>query len=131
MNRVIKFRAWDEDTKRMGEIKRLELGSPKIAMYSYFHRDGEYDTEEVALSLLVLMQFTGLTDKNGIREMYEDDIVNFFDPERGAHFSGGRIVYDSGAFCVSSYRGRLIPLFKVPQIEVIGNIYQHPHLLSV
>lgn len=62
MNREIKFRAWDEVSEKMlnwNEFLDTNMKNTFIASES---------TE------LILMQYTGLHDKNG-KEIYEGDIV--------------------------------------------------------
>ena len=63
--REIKFRAWDITGKEMEELISLDLGSkPRARTVKGFLCDGEF----------VLMQYTGLKDKNG-KEIYEGDII--------------------------------------------------------
>lgn len=64
----------------------------------------------------VLMQFTGLLDKNG-KEIYEGDIL------RGL----GKVYFHQGKFCVE-YGEEWGWISK--NAEIIGNIYENPELLT-
>lgn len=87
---------------------------------------------------VVLMQFTGLKDKTG-KEIYDGDILRrtyrFIDPptkrsERREEVSA--VVYDERdarfmqQLSLGSFRG----FFQGEEYEVIGNIHEHPQLLS-
>lgn len=71
MNREIKFRAWDEVSEKMlnwNDFLDTNMKNTFIAPES---------------TGLILMQYTGLHDKNG-KEIYEGDIVKYRD-SRGQH----------------------------------------------
>jgi len=124
MNRVIKFRAWHEEDRRMVPVETLHM-----------------DNEGVLKSQIIysgpVMQFTDLLDKNG-KEIYEGDVVRIPDDYEvyGQYAGDTREVYfHFGAF-------RLKPKWDKSQLgnhfhdvneslEVIGNIYENPELLSV
>lgn len=105
--REIKFRVWDIQFKRM---KLTGIGINK----------GVVDGEDV-----VIMQYTGLKDKNS-KEIYEGDVV-----KRGDKCGE---IYWSDAFHgwrVDSFYGERQPdksLALFPNMEIIGNIYENPEL---
>ncbi len=71
-----------------------------------------------------VMQFTGLLDMNG-KEIYEGDIVTALDMVPDV------VIFKDGVFtfkgCELSVMGALNWFNK---LIIIGNIYEHPHLLS-
>jgi len=74
-------------------------------------------------SEFVLMQFTGLTDKNG-KEIYEGDIVRRWRSPvpKVVEWKTDRWVYTGFNVSSNSKYGNTL--------EVIGNIYQNPELLN-
>jgi len=64
MTRPIKFRAWDGE--RMKPVNTIGFS------------EGYVDTPKISgpMEDFVLMQFTGLLDKNGLQEIYEGDIID-------------------------------------------------------
>ncbi|WP_197313147.1 YopX family protein [Listeria monocytogenes] len=80
---------------------------------------------------VVLMQYTGLKDKNG-KKIFEGDIVNckFFDRMVGD--IAGVINFIDCVWAVSDFKNkRLYQLIDVDNIEIIGNIHENPELLEV
>lgn len=128
-NRIIKFRAWNPDSKKMTYTDGgyLHLGKSNfISNPEWYVSDGESSVAYSGRS--ILMQYTGLNDKNG-KEIYEGDFVNY-DKENFHNGLNGLAEW----VCSGFYIAKHIPLFDLVEnfaddIEVIGNLYEHPHLL--
>lgn len=135
MNREIKFRIWDVENKEMLKVQELDFEPTfyggRIAIRPDQYND-YFDTED-----MILMQYTGLHDKNG-KEIYEGDIV------RCKKYIGGNFVdyciekgfveFKDGEFGLHRKQGYYQSLKKFLEydyeLEVIGNIYDNPELLG-
>ena len=117
--REIKFRVWYIKRKRMLDRECIVLNDGD---YYEDYRDFEDGT---ALNNIVVMQYTGLEDKNDV-EIYEGDIVRYFRNELAV------IVYRNGGVDIRSLSWRdCEPLQRrMGEIEVIGNVYENPELLE-
>ena len=116
--REIKFRAWDKGNGEMIPWNRLLNG---LNLRNVFMRP--------EMCGLILMQYTGLKDKNGV-EIYEGDVL--FHP-----LHGRRKVFYPYSETVASYGLRNIDNGFGSTLqdshavwEVIGNIYEHKYLLG-
>ena len=111
--REIKFRVWDRKGKYMKTTKQaVNTILQKVLLESPDKDD------------YILMQYTGLKDKNG-KEIYEGDIVRF---KSGNKYEGiGVIIYNPPRFEISA---RFFLGGQAEVIEVIGNVYEHKHLLE-
>ena len=73
---------------------------------------------------LELMQFTGLLDKNGV-EIYEGDLLKHHSSELLSE-----VIFNDGTFWMKNIMWDN-PLGRMnDQLEVIGNIYENPELLT-
>ena len=79
----------------------------------------------------VLMQYTGLTDKQGV-EIYEGDILVIeLDWGYGLAKIYSEVYFNNGMFkskAINSHED--VSLMEMPYLEVIGNIYENPELLE-
>jgi len=115
MNREIKFRAWDGVDYISNPFTLHDLQSKKIQ----FTKDA------------VILQYIDIKDKNGV-EVYEGDIIRakmFLGDEEEPYenVSIGKVVFDCGAFQLSADD---LNVDYYHDIEVIGNIYENPDLLT-
>jgi uncharacterized phage protein (TIGR01671 family) len=121
--REIKFKCWDKDNKIMSES--MDLGDYNLETHHTF-----YGNEGI-------MQFTGLLDKNG-KEIYEGDLLGLTQELGQADRVFFEVFYHDGkgAFdcCRTHYQGNrcggYIPPLNSDHLEVIGNIYENPDLLT-
>lgn len=74
----------------------------------------------------ILMQYTGLRDKNG-KDIYEGDVVISFGKETEMTISEMRMIVDDAMNCYVPLRDQY--LNSNGDLEVIGNIYENPELL--
>ena len=76
---------------------------------------------------IILMQFTGLKDKNG-KEIYEGDIFTF---TNGPRKTVAKVVFEEAMFKMKDNNGwGAMILQREGDMEVIGNIYENPELLK-
>lgn len=118
LSREIKFRAWDKLNKHMIGVVILDMTTAGDTKVHYLRSSG-YRLSDMKNFLfnvdnVVLMQYTGLEDKNG-KEIWEGDITEM-----------GVIEFRVGGFMVGSS-----PLnWNSIELEIIGNIYENPELLN-
>ena len=108
MNREIKFRAWDADSRPPRMIEGNEIQHLSLI---YIER-----------ASMPLMQYTGLKDKNGV-EIYEGDIVEH-----------GEVRWHEGGFCLYVESTNQEPTKmtgdRCRRWQILGNIHQNPELLT-
>jgi uncharacterized phage protein (TIGR01671 family) len=124
MNRVIKFRAWDGE--KMLDLSTLPMDAYQVCFFHDCMLKGKKTFKNAGKSVEVtVMQFTGLTDKNG-KEIYEGDILrisdNLVEEVRWVDESNWH-----GDCEVTGFVNHKAIYHKGP--EVIGNVYENPDLI--
>ena len=128
MNREIKFRAWDKQHEISRVISIQKCGMIYFDFESYRNdQDSEYGNQDIDVKNMPIMQFTGLKDSKGA-DIYEGDIVKSI-----KYNSTMKVIWGYCAWGLEKNEGISAPNFQqfgLEDLEVIGNIYENPELLS-
>ena len=124
--REIKFRAWDKERGQM------QWGNSNLMMNmgGMLFWNLAYDLDIIGKqeqTEFILMQYTGLKDKNG-KEIYEGDIVC-----KQRDFPKYIVKWDHAGFepfSLPGLGGCEWECLDDRETEVIGNIYENPELVS-
>lgn len=80
-----------------------------------------------------IVQYTGLKDKNGV-EIYEGDILchrRKVEEDWGIDKYVGKVIFTDGRFHMSDHiMDEIKPTQYTIDIEIIGNVYEHPELIK-
>lgn len=129
---IPRYRAWDKEFKEMVRVDALVFDE-QIIKTTY--KNGNVVKED--LKNYVLMQSTGLTDKNG-KEIFEGDIIAIEVEDIEAPIN-------AKVFCNNEIGVLMFHVFEdnedVPMVELLednsvafavaGNIWEHPELAEV
>jgi uncharacterized phage protein (TIGR01671 family) len=124
--REIRFRAWDKEKHRM-----LDWTAINTWTFGNLLADSKN-------GLKPLMQYTGLKDVEG-KEIYEGDIVKWGDHCVECHENPVRIAEVRFAPDIQFDVRNVDYIFKFGRfayqdtdkhLEIIGNVYEHPHLFA-
>lgn len=146
MSRGIKFRAWDEIGKWIGNVTSFDFDEGAV----FIETKNSDDENRFEINNVPVMQYTGLKDKNG-KEMYFDsdvvkvsawhgyiapsvcmstlDVIDGIDSAKYEYT--GLIQKDEfgNPFVKDFYFANLLDADKY-EFEVVGNIYENPELLE-
>lgn len=149
---IPRYRAWNKKFKAMHEVNdiiAISFEDKSICVQTIHFGQGLPDSFEQGLPNsrdldyydfddIVLMQSTGLFDKNG-KEVYEGDIVKFSDCDGDGYTVP--VVWNNDYACFSvDWGSNMLSSFDylyleefytdIKDIEVVGNIYENPGLLG-
>jgi uncharacterized phage protein (TIGR01671 family) len=129
--REIKFRAFSTEKKQMHFGSDLYFIGPTCPMrLNPHHTEDFWECIDNTSGQYVIMQYTGLKDKNGV-EVYEGDVIVF---EIAGLIVRCEVVFYLGSFSVRREDSHLILDDLIdPTIggfQVMGNVYESPELLQ-
>lgn len=131
---IPKFRAWDSSKKEMftDTFAITESGQVVVVEQESVASPPDY----VFVEHLVIMQSTGLHDKNG-KEIFEGDIVRMRNPRDRRQIGMFQVVRVANSPMLGLLDKKLTTeIFNLYEhmrnyYEIIGNIYENPELLEV
>ncbi len=116
-----KFRIWDKGCKVWATDFTISLHGELLCDNgsTFFIRDD-----------FVLMQWTGLPDKDGA-QIWGADVISFDNECISAMRQVGWVRFQESAYAVLNHDNKVImPLYAAQNVKVIGNIYENPELLN-
>ena len=129
--REIKFRAWDRELKELRRVTLMEFPEWSVCTqgpdYKYYEIGDRNSFKNEQTDRCILMQYTGLKDKNG-KEIYEGDIVSI-----ETWYGDAKVFWDEGSWWASpDYPrcNRRLLARTDEQKEIVGNIYENPELIA-
>jgi uncharacterized phage protein (TIGR01671 family) len=124
--REIKFRAWNKLAHKMAIVDMLDF-----MLDSYRAHAGKFSGSG-HLADIELMQYTGLHDRSG-KEIYESDIVmwNIYPEDKDTITVIDVVEFSRGLFATKARHQILATIEPHRKLEVIGNMYENPKLLSM
>lgn len=132
-----RYRAWISEADTMAnDLKGIDFENETVVLRKLYYEDGfsvETEVFEVEIGNAILMQSTGLVDKNG-KEIFEGDVVRQVrtQPTTGNEIITGIVTMIEGAWLIMNDREQLASYLwsESDENEIIGNIYENKDILE-
>lgn len=130
---IQKFKVWHKELKMMFEVKSLVF---TLNLATIASKNDLFPSRTCSFDDIILMQSTGLFDKNG-KDIFESDIVKTTRFFGRADESGGFYEYEKeligivkqleGAWVIDTEKGAVYLWSDINENEVLGNIWENPN----
>ena len=128
-----KFRAWISEADTMAnDLKGIDFENETVVLRKLYYEDGfpvETEVFEVEIGNAILMQSTGLFDRNG-KEIFEGDVL-----KSNKYITS--VFYERGAYRVKFRRTPnttvtmdVISFIEKYKTKIIGNVYENKNILE-
>lgn len=134
---IARYRAWHKTWEELGKVKRIRFDDEGDVTTVLF--EGKILGVDTHADEIVLMQSTGLVDKNG-KEIFEGDVVKRYRrPFLKAkwEYQIETVIKEKASLLLGRKFGKNFwtipfdsPFAESVLLEVIGNIYENPELLE-
>ena len=118
------FRAWNKENKKMIDVDILNWNNGEVDFI------GDGITFILKAKDIILMQSTGLTDKNG-KEIFEGDVVKMAKNVYSEPTYYEVVRHRGGAYRLESKQYGCELWLRHTDCEIAGNIYENPELVEV
>lgn len=127
---LLRFRAWHKTWEEMGKVKRIRFDDDGNVTTVLFR--GKDFGVNATIDKIVLMQSTGLKDKNG-KEIFEKDILDYNGRKVIVKWHGSYACFiyefvDELQNRTTEWQSLFLSYYH---FEIIGNVYENPELLEV
>ena len=129
-----RFRAWISEADTMAnDLKGIDFENETVVLRKLYYEDGfpvETEVFEVEIGNAILLQSTGLIDKNG-KEIFEGDIVKMAKDVYSEPTYYEVVRHRGGAYRLESKQHGCELWIRHTDCEIVGNVYENRELLEV
>jgi len=127
--REVKYRVWDIELKYMREV--VEIGWKDGVVDSITVWDRINGGVEMDAQHFILLEYTGLEDKNGKEKFHNDIVIDKYGTKYIIDWDEGEAGFIHFPIGEPKVEIEDYKIWRESYTEIIGNIYENPGLLSV